>query len=174
MKRNFFRILAVLIFSVAVCQAQKTTGVYTSLSDKNCKTLRQGGNDELSYLGECRGVAGYRLHVLEGDLRQSINVITPQKRKFQLKFWNVSTAFSSVGDQAEWRVRGKTPTALIVRFNASENPDDSSILTSYLIVSKIAKNRACITDIVKPGANQNTEARTLADSAHLKPCKVFN
>lgn len=148
--------------------------VYTSLSDKNCKTLRKPVSDELGYLGECRGVAGYKLQLTEGDLRQSINVLTPQRKKFELGFWNVSSAFSSIGEKAEWRVKGKIPTALIVRFNASENPDDSSILTTYLIVSKIARNRACITDVVSPGADQNDRARMLADSAHLKPCKVFN
>jgi len=105
-------------------------------------------------------------------------VIAPNKKKFELdSYRNVSSAFSSVGAKAEWRIvrsKGKTvtPTALIVRYNVSENSDDSSILTSYLVVSKITKNEICITNVVKSSAKANVEARKLADASVIKPCKV--
>ncbi len=175
----FFGFPAILFFSVCVsAQAKKNESVYTNLDTKSCKTLESSVDEAGWYLGECRGIGGYRLQVTEGDIRQSINVIAPNKKKFELDFFrNVSTAFSSVGAKAEWRViRSKdktvTPMALIVRYHVSENPDDSSILTSYLVVSKITKNEICITNVVKSSAKANVEARKLADASTVKPCKV--
>ena len=75
---------------------------------------------------ECPGISVYKLEVTEGDLRQSINVIAASGDKWELGFpANVSSAFSSFGDKAEWRVKktdGKiTPIALITRYNAAES-----------------------------------------------------
>jgi hypothetical protein len=59
--------------------------------------------------------------------------------------WNkVSSDFSAVGTKAEWRAErgGKIvkPTALIFRFNASDNMEKSEEYTSNLVVVKITKN----------------------------------
>ncbi len=173
-----FSFLITLVFAVGVsAQQSKIESVYTNLNTKDCKTLEQSDEGTGFYRGECPGIGGYKLQVTEGDIRQSIDVVAPNKKIYELDLTgNVSTAFSSVGEKAEWRVtrRGKTvvPTALIVRYNASENPDDSTKLTSYLVVAKIAKTEICVTDVVKPGAKANEEARKLADSAAAKPCKV--
>ena len=170
--------LLLLFFAVGVsAQKVKIESVYTNLNTKDCKTLEQSEEGAGSYRGECPGIAGFKLQVTEGDIRQSIDVVAPNKKKFELDLTgNVSTAFSSVGEKAEWRVtrKGKTvvPQALIVRYNASENPDDSSKLTSYLVVAKITKTEICVTDVVKPGANANEEARKLADASAAKPCKA--
>ncbi len=181
MKTNllFFGFPVILFSSICVsAQAKKIQSVYTNLDIKSCKTLESSVDEGGWYLGECRGIGGYRLQITEGDIRQSINVIAPNKKKFELDFYrNVSAAFSSVGAKAEWRVvrsKGKTvtPMALIVRYYVSENPDDSSILTSYLVVSKITKNEICITNVVKSSANANTKARKLADASAIEPCKV--
>lgn len=173
MKIKLFLILtASLLLSTSVF-AQKMTSVYTSLNDKKCKTLESNVNEGGSYLGECAGTSGYKLQISEGDLRQSVNVIAPNKKSFNLGLGRVSSAFSAVGERAEWRVKGKTPMALIVRFNASENPDDTNKMTSYLIVSKITKNEVCIVDVFKPGKSQNLLAQKSADSAIGKPCKTF-
>jgi hypothetical protein len=160
----------------AFSQKSKIESVYTSLDDKSCKTLESETEGTGWYRGECKGAGGYKLQVTEGDLRQSIDVVAPNKQKYELDFTgHVSGGFSSVGTKAEWRVsrRGKTvlPIALIVRFNASENPEDSSIITSYLVVTKITKNQICITNIVKPGAKANEEARKFADASATKPCQ---
>jgi hypothetical protein len=77
-------------------------------------------------------------------------------------------------------VNGKSiPKALIVRFVAtSEDPDSETfrqINTSSLVVVKIEKTSACVTDIVPPTVrNQNAEARKLADASASKPCKTEN
>jgi len=171
-----FSVWIILLSAVGIfAQKAKIESVYTSLETKACKTLSQTDEEAGSYEGECPGIGGYKLRLIEGDIRQSINVITPGKKKYELDlFIKVSGGFSSVGAKAEWRVtrKGKTvtPTALIVRFNASENSEDSSIITSYLVVTKITKNEICITDIVKPNAKANEQARKLADSSATKPC----
>ena len=64
------------------------------------------------------------------------------------------------------------PFALIVRLNVSEDVEDTSKTTSYLIVSKITKDFACVTDVVKPSKDQNVQARKLADSSSQRACKV--
>lgn len=145
---------------------------YTSLETAKCKTTESNDEEGGSYIGECPGVGGFKLELTEGDLRQTINVIAPNKKKFELDFSRVSGAFSTVGEKAEWRLKDDKPFALIVRFNASD-AEDSTKNTSYLIVSKISESSACITDVVKPGAGQNEEAQKLADAASTKSCKSF-
>ena len=176
MKLLIFSVSVNLLFAVSIfAQKSKIESVYTSLETKDCKTLEQSDEGTGWYRGECTGVGGYRLQVTEGDIRQSIDVVAPNKKKFELDFArHISNGFSSVGAKAEWRVtrKGKTvtPIALIVRFNASENPEDSSQITSYLVITKITKDQICITDVVKPDAKANQEARKLADSVTAKPC----
>lgn len=177
-KLSTFSFLLILFFAVGgSAQRAKIESVYTDLNTKICKTLEQSQEGTGSYRGECPGISGYKLQVTEGDIRQSINVVAPNKKRYELDFFgNVSTAFSSVGEKAEWRVtrKGKTvtPMALIIRYNTSENQEDSSKLTSYLVVTKITKNEICVTDVVKPGVKANEEARKLADSSAAKQCKV--
>lgn len=157
--------------------SNKNDSIYTDLVAKKCKTLESNPDEGGSYRGECSGVGGFKLEVIEGDLRQSVNVIFPNGKKSELDFTlNVSSAFSSVGDKAEWRVSGKEkdtkPYALIVRYNASENPDKPEVSTSYLVVTKITKDSACITDVIKPMTDQNVKAQKAADESANKPCIV--
>jgi hypothetical protein len=178
--------LGIAILIIFVCQTnqikasaanRKIESVYTDLSTGKCKTLESNPDEGGSYRGICAGVGGYKLEVLEGDLRQSINVVAPNGTKYELNLWTtVSGGFSSLGEKAEWRVArtGKTvkPAALIVRYNVSENPEKPEQTTSYLVVVKITKKVACVTDIVKPAVkNQNVRAQQLADTSAGKPCK---
>ena len=149
--------------------------VYTSLEAKQCRTIKIETTGAGDYEGRCRGVAGYSLTLLEGDLRQNIIVNTPKGAKHSLELWDViSGGFSSVGPKAEWRVTNKNgkllPAALIIRYNASENPDNPDRRTSYLAVAKITPTAICITDKISPSANANIDARRAADSAANKPC----
>jgi hypothetical protein len=164
--------LAVCLALALTAFAAPATSVYSSLS--GCKTVstdRESGSSTQA----CRGVGGYNLRLEYGDARESITVISPDGQKHPLNFWEViSTGFSSVGQKAEWRVTKKSgksvPHALIVRFNASENPEDSSKVTSYLVVSKITPGKICVTDKIAPSATANEEARRAADASADKPC----
>lgn len=176
--RNFILIFAAfLIFSgIAAAQTKKIRSVYTDLAAEKCRQIELDENEGGFYQGECVGVGGYKLEVIEGDLRQTINIVAPNGEKHELNFQsNVSYAFSFLGEKAEWRVSGEgkkaKPIALIVRFNASENPENPEKNTSYLIVSKITDKMACVTDVVKPAKNANVTARKLADASADKPCK---
>jgi hypothetical protein len=165
---------AIFALSLTALAAPPITSVYTSLS--GCKMVKtgQGQGEDWSVMA-CRGIAGYSLQLEYGDARESITVFTPNKKKHQLNLWSViSSGFSSVGKKAEWRVTTKNgkqvPHALIVRFDASENPEDSSKVTSYLVVAKITSQKICAVEKIAPGANQNEAARQAADASADKPC----
>ena len=175
--KNSILVTALMIFCAATLTAQikKVESLYTDLTTSKCKTIESNPNEAGSYLGECPGIGGYKLELLEGDIRQTINIVAPKGGKYELNLWSVvSPAFSSVGEKAEWRVirTGKKiqPIALIVRYNAAENPAKPKQNTSYLVVAKITANAACVTDVVKPEKNANANARQLADASAAKPC----
>jgi hypothetical protein len=158
----------------ASASAQSNQSVYTDLKVKACRTLESRTSEAGWYLGRCPGVAGYKLLLQEGDLRQDLTVVTPGGKKHLLRLPElIGSSFSSLGEKAEWRMQrrgGKAaPVALIVRFNLS-NPEDSSKITSYLAVAKITSGQICVTDKINPGANANQQARDAADRAAQKPC----
>ena len=126
--------------------------------------------DDQGYEGECPGVGGYKLRLIEGDIRQTLNVITPLKKKHELNFWGFYSGFSAIGERVEWRVKKGVPVALIARFNVSD-AEDSSKTTSYLMVAKISKTSSCVVDVIMPGKSQNLDARIVADKAATMPCK---
>ena len=158
----------IFVFSIAAFAQNKS--VYTDLAADKCKTADVDKGMPGNYSGKCAGVGGYDLEVYLDDERNSIGVVLPSKKTVGLDFWNYFGNFSALGEKAEWRMKGKKPIALIVRLNVSDQGDEKPP-TSYLIVSKISSTNACVTDIVKPGKNQNLLAQRLADKALTKPCK---
>lgn len=172
---SFFVLLLSLVYGVNSASAQSNQSVYTNLEAKFCKTIKSDSSETGDYLGRCPGTAGYSLLVSEGDLRQNVTVVTPKGTKHSLELWSVvSPAFSSLGPKAEWRIsKAKmraSPVALIVRYNASENPEQPEKTTSYLVVTKITANEICVTNRIAPGPTANTDARRLADESASKPC----
>ncbi len=167
---SFFTLLMVAVSA----SAQSPQSVYTDISAKACKTISVDKESESS-VQSCPGLAGYKLLVEEGDLRSSITVVAPNGKKYELNYWTViTTAFSSLGQKAEWRVvkkQGKViPIALIVRVNSSKDGETPNEIISYLAVAKITPQAICVTDKIKPGATQNAEARRAADSAASRQC----
>ncbi|REJ78120.1 MAG: hypothetical protein DWQ47_17395 [Acidobacteria bacterium] len=153
--------------------ADKVDSVYTDLAADKCETIEEE-NEGYYSKQKCQGAFGYSLEVIESDIRQTINVVDPSGKVHELKMMRVvSPAFSYVGNKAEWRFREedgkKTPIALIVRFNASVDPN-SDEEASYLTVSKITESEICITDVVKPIKDANVKAREFASKAADKPC----
>lgn len=166
MRSIFFVFSAIFVFA-AVSFAQNTS-VYTPTSDKICKAQKvpEAGD----YVGICPGTAGYKIELIEGDLRQTLNIILPNKKRHQLNLTSFYSSFSAIGEKLEWRMRKGVPVGLIARYNIAD-PEGVTKGTSYLMVAKISKTGSCVTDIVPPGAKQNEEARKLADEAISKPCK---
>ncbi len=155
---------------VAQPAEQEIRSVYTTLAEADCRTLSVD-EESASSVQRCPGVGGYALNAADGDARMSIDVITPDGKAHPLNYWSVIThAFSSLGPRAEWRVRGEQPIALIVRVNASEDPENTERYTSYLAVAKITPTQICVTDRIRPAANANEEARRAADASASRPC----
>ncbi|HEU0301770.1 MAG TPA: hypothetical protein VFR37_20115 [Longimicrobium sp.] len=143
---------------------------YTPLDEAQCR-VTDFDEESQSSTSRCPGVAGHVLNVHDGDLRASIDIVTPDGRAHELNYWHVITSgFSGLGPRAEWRMRGERPIALIVRVNASENPEDSSIITSYLAVAKITARQICVTDRIAPAPDANEAARRAADASADRPC----
>ena len=171
---SFLATIFILLFASHFASAQTNQSVYTSVDAKQCRTLKSTSEEGGSYEGRCRGAAGYNLIVEEGDLRTNVKVVAPGGATHSLELWSVvSSAFSSLGPRVEWRMTRRAkklvPVGLIIRFNASENPEDPNKITSYLAVAKIADG-VCVTDKILPGANANAEARRAADTAASKNC----
>ena len=171
------RILLIILalFSVSSTAVAQNRSVYTPFDTRHCRTVKSPDADEDDLLGRCRGVAGYALLLSEGDLRQNLIVVTPRSKEYSLELWDVvSSGFSTVGPRVEWRMmrqNGKLlPVALIVRYNANEDPEHPNKLMSYLAVAKITADEICITDKISSGRNANEAARRAADSATTKPC----
>ena len=90
-----------------------------------------------------------------------------------LEFWNVASgAFSHLGPSAEWRFPqgASQPNALIVRFNAAEQPGQPDRVTSYLLVVRLAASGSCLVAKLLPGSGQNEAARVAADKAQDSTC----
>lgn len=160
----------VALFTSGPISVAQNRSLYTPLDVKQCRTIKTETTGTGDYEGRCRGVGGYSLVLLEGDLRQNVIVVTPHGAKHSLDLWDVvSGGFSYVGPKAEWRV-AKGPVGLILRYNASEDAEHPDRKTSYLVVTKITPAEICVTDKISPGANANDEARRAADAAATKPC----
>jgi hypothetical protein len=172
------KVLLCLIASLVCASsaaAQSNRSVYTPLGDKDCRKIKSAEAGDDGYEGRCRGTAGYSLLLSEGDLRQNITIITPKGAQHSLDLWSVvSGGFSSVGPKAEWRLTSQNgklvPVALIIRYNASENPESPNKITSYLAVAKITPSEICVTEKISPGPKANEDARRAADAASTKPC----
>ena len=162
-----------VLLSAAGAMAQIKQSVYTSTKTSACRTLESTTKEGGSYIGQCPGVGRYKVQLLEGDIRQTLNVISPTKKKFELNFWAFFPGFSYIGEKIEWRMKGAVPVALIARYSVAD-AGDSRKSTSYLMVAKLDPKGACVVGIVPPVPNQNDVARELADTAHSKPCKEIS
>ena len=167
--------LIAILACAATAVAQSNRSVYTPLGDKDCRKIKSAEAGDDGYEGRCPGTAGYSLLLSEGDLRQNITIITPKGTQHSLDLWSVvSGGFSSLGPKAEWRLasqnRKLVPVALILRYNASEDPESPNKLTTYLAVAKITATEICVTDKISPGPKANEDARRAADAASTKPC----
>ena len=162
--------ITIFVFALTISGLAQIKSVYTTTKNELCKNLSSKVDEGGSYEGECPGAGGYKVRLLEGDLRQTINIISPTKKKSELNFWSFYSGFSSIGEKIEWRVKGKVPVAMIARFIVADN-EDSTKNISYLMISKIGKTESCVVDVILPGAKQNEDARISADAATSKPCK---
>jgi len=162
-------IIALMGLALVISATAQNTSVYTSTSTRACKTIESSAEEAGYYRGRCPGVGGYKLELIEGDIRQTLNVITPTKKKFELNFWQYNGNFSAIGDKVEWRLKKGVPVAIIARFNVADASGETKG-SSLLIVSKIGRKESCVVEIIDPVAKQNEKARISADAASTKQC----
>lgn len=157
--------------------AQEIRSVRTTLREEDCTTVsvdEEGGGSTQ----RCPGTAGHSLLVLDGDARISITLVAPDGSERPLDYWTTVTGgFSSVGEQAEWRVRGSgasaAPVALIVLLKASEHDDATGEMrpVSYRVIAKITPTETCVVHRL-PGETPDAEVRRLADASAAAPCRT--
>ncbi|HZF33862.1 MAG TPA: hypothetical protein VE914_08680 [Candidatus Angelobacter sp.] len=153
--------------------ADRIDSVYTDIAGAACATIAVDAETGAT-TRRCPGIAGYSLLVQDDDARMSIVVVAPDGGRHPLEYWQVvTTAFSTLGEKAEWRVKPQSgkpvPIALIVRVYADES-SDPNVATPYLAVAKITPQAACVIARIAPGADMNGQARLVADGAAEKPC----
>ena len=144
--------------------------VYTSLGEAECRLVERD-EETGATSSRCPGTAGYALLVHDYDARMTVDVVAPDGRTHRLRYSGVITsAFSTLGPRAEWRMRDGKPIALIVRVNAFEDPETPDRATSYLAVARITDRETCVTDRIPPAANANEAAQRAADQSASRPC----
>lgn len=144
--------------------------VYTSLVEADCRLVERD-EETGATSSRCPGTAGYTLLVHDWDARMTVDVVAPDGGTHRLRYSGVITsAFSSLGPRAEWRMRNGTPVALIVRVNAFEAPETPDRATSYLAVARITPGEACVIGRIPPSASANEAARQAADQSASRSC----
>src|SRR6185295_8987844 len=78
-------VFAVLLACVTTAAGQTNRSLYTSIGDKQCRTIKSHEAGDEGFEARCRGTAGYNLLLSEGDLRQNIVVVTPQGKAHSLE-----------------------------------------------------------------------------------------
>ncbi len=150
------------------------SSIYTNLTKDNCQTIENieetGGSVQ-----KCKGFGDWFLMVLDDDDRMSVNIVAPDAKQNELDFWSVvTTAFSSLGAKAEWRVKKEgdrlQPIALIIRVNSISEATGKRKRSSYLTVSKITADGICVVEKINARKNANQQARNSADNSADKPC----
>jgi hypothetical protein len=171
MARSKILLIAVVLsfLSVfAVSANAQLTSSYTNIGEKSCRQIKLTKADEhvISHR-RCQGAAGYRLDIFSGEEHEYMTVRTPGGKTFDVSINPASYSF--LDKRAEWRMRGTTPVALIVRFNMST--PDGKPTDSALVVSKLTRTSACVVDSVYGSKDQNVKARQIADTASSRKCK---
>jgi hypothetical protein len=157
-----------LLFAFALTANAQFRSSYTNIGEKSCRSVKLTKADEhvISHR-RCQGVGGYRLDIYSGEEHEYLSVITPNGKSFDASINPVSYSF--LDKKAEWRMRGSTPVALIVRFNMST--PDGKPTDSALVVSKLTRVSACVVDSVYGSKDQNAKARKIADTAQTRKCR---
>ena len=158
---------------VALAAGAMPRSVYTPLTPDACTTVAM---DDGGSAQRCPGTAGYALLIYEDDLHQTVDVVASGGAAYPLDYWSVVTsAFSVVGERAEWRVEGTgrraRPVALTVRVTA-QTGEEPVRYTSMLAVARVSAAGACVTDVILASADMNARARRAADRSAGRPCLV--
>lgn len=160
--------LAFLALSATCAQAETFSSVYSDLNITKCKTLAEYTEDVGGIEVLCKGIKGYDVTYVEGDLRGAVSF--GKNGKKQCASMQTFGAFNSVGKKIEWRmVKGK-PIATILRWFTDNGEKDGK--QNWLVVTKLGEKESCRTAIIDTKmANANVVAQQKADSSGSFNCE---
>lgn len=157
-------VFALALGVATAAQAGAITSEYTDIDlDKTCKVLAKAEEGEGDWVDmECAGYKDYKVHVLEDDLRQSINY----GPKIDEPAWESFGAFNHAAGKIEWRLDDGVPFATIHRWSVSDAEGKPEI--QVLVVEKVGQTDAlggCAVALVRASGNPqaNEQARKIAD-----------
>ena len=144
--------------------------VYTDLNfndKKNCVNVSPApveGEPNDSAAFECGGYSNYVVTFAEGDLRSFVSFGTESGDHCAAR--QTFGGFNSVGNKIEWRLKDGKPSATILRWSVSYDPEDSNKQKSWLVVTKLEENDSCHMGYVEGGyPKANEKARWFVDTA---------
>ena len=166
-----FAALIVLGLSASSAAAGGISSVYSDFDLKACEALElNNGEDEgEGGIWKCKGIPGFDVLYLEGDLRGFI-AFGPEGRS-QCSSAQTFGAFNSPGPKIEWRMENGKPIATILRWFTDNGMGEANSKQNWLVVTKLNGRDACRTaliDTTYPDAN--IVAREKADG----PARSFN
>jgi hypothetical protein len=168
-----FAALIVVGLSANAALAGEITSVYADLDLKKCEALElyNGEDNGEGGVWQCKGIAGFDVLYLEGDLRGYV-AFGPEARS-QCTSAQTFGAFNSPGPKVEWRMENGKPIATILRWFTDNGSGEANAKQNWLAVTKLNGKDACrmaLIDTKYPDAN--TIARAKADGkAHTFNCE---
>jgi hypothetical protein len=161
---RYLTILAFLVAGSSIAFAEQITSVYSDFDLKKCKTLElyNGADEGEGGVWECKGIKGFDVLYLEGDLRGYI-AFGPEARS-QCTSAQTFGAFNSPGPRIEWRMENGKPIATILRWLTDNGSGEEGAKQNWLVVTKINGKDACRTALIDTKyPNANIVARGKAD-----------
>ncbi len=166
-----FAALIAVCLSATAATAGEITSVYSDLDLKKCKALELYADEGEGGVWDCKGIAGFDVLYLEGDLRGYI-AFGPEARS-QCSSAQTFGAFNSPGTKIEWRMENGRPIATILRWFTDNGSGEENAKQNWLVVSKLNGRDACRTALIDTKyPDANTLARAKADGkAHTFNCE---
>jgi hypothetical protein len=166
-----FAALIVLGLSATAAPAGETSSVYSGLELATCDALELYNGEDSGEGGvwQCKGIEGFDVLYLEGDLRGFI-AFGPEARS-QCSSAQTFGAFNSPGPKIEWRMENGKPFATILRWFTDNGSGEANAKQNWLVVTKLNGKDACRTALIDTKyPDANTVARARADG----PSRGFN
>ena len=162
------KLLAIaLIAATAPAYAGGVTSAYSDFDIKKCKVVESDPQSE-SGIWECKGLRGWPVTYLEGDLRG--NAAFGASPLAQCTSAQSFAAFNSPGPRIEWRLDKGKPFATILRWTTDKG--DGTPKQTWLVVTKLDGKHTCRTAVVAGATPKaNDVARNRADATRGFDCE---
>ncbi|MCA0433308.1 MAG: hypothetical protein LCH46_08590 [Proteobacteria bacterium] len=159
--------LLTAMLALSLSASAENTSTYTTYDLDKCRVISEPAQDE-EFAGTwgCAGYQNkpdYQIVFSEGDLRSLVSF--GKDGKTHCAASETFGGFNSVNNTVEWRAKDGKPFAAIQRWRVSYDPDDSSKIREWLVVTRIEPGNSChIGYVLGALPKANELARTLADS----------